>query len=307
MSFTYAKGGTLKLGGSNNGNGLLSILNASGAQVGYIDNTGVHFNQGEFSGKLKSNTGEIGSWIIDKTNGILKSKDGGIILDANNSKIYAVVPTGHTGTEISKEKIVSGDADFSSATIGEGIIGENAGSWFKTGNSFNGDNSAELNIEQYFHVTSRSFELPALDKVSSGGHLVFKSDGVTVACTLSSSKRYKVIGNKITENDIENLYNINPIWAKYKNELIAKDDERYDKYMPMFIAEDVEKWFPIAIDHRNGLAEDWNQKIMIPCMFAMLKNEHEKVKELQSELESIKTELKELKEFINQYIVKKKV
>lgn len=307
MSFTYAKGGTLKLGGSNNGNGLLSILNASGAQVGYIDNTGVHFNQGEFSGKLKSNTGEIGSWIIDKTNGILKSKDGGIILDANNSKIYAVVPTGHTGTEISKEKIVSGDADFSSATIGEGIIGENAGSWFKTGNSFNGDNSAELNIEQYFHVTSRSFELPALDKVSSGGHLVFKSDGVTVACTLSSSKRYKVIGNKITENDIENLYNINPIWAKYKNELIAKDDERYDKYMPMLIAEDVEKWFPIAIDHRNGLAEDWNQKIMIPCMFAMLKNEHEKVKELQSELESIKTELKELKEFINQYIVKKEV
>ena len=46
---------------------------------------------------------------------------------------------------------------------------------------------------------------------------------------------------------------------------------------------------------------------MIPCMFAMLKNEHEKVKELQSELESIKTELTELKEFINQYIVKKEV
>lgn len=296
FSFTYAHGGTLKLGGSNNGNGLLSILNASGTQVGYIDNTGVHFNQGEFSGNLKSNTGEIGSWIIDKTNGILKSKDGGIILDAKNSKIYAVVPTGHTGTEISKEKIVSGDANFSSATIGEGIIGENVGSWFKTGNSFNGDNSAELNIEQYFHVTSRSFELPALDKVSSGGHLVFKSDGLTVACTLSSSKRYKVLGNKITENDIENLYNINPVWAKYKNELIAKDDERYDTYMPMFIAEDVEKWFPIATDHRNGLAEDWNQKIMIPSMFAMIKFNHEKIKELKFENEELKSELKNIKE-----------
>lgn len=296
FSFTYAHGGTLKLGGSNNGNGLLSILNASGTQVGYIDNTGVHFNQGEFSGNLKSNTGEIGSWIIDKTNGILESKDGGIILDAKNSKIYAVVPTGHTGTEISKEKIVSGDANFSSATIGGGIIGENVGSWFKTGNSFNGDNSAELNIEQYFHVTSRSFELPALDKVSSGGHLVFKSDGLTVACTLSSSKRYKVLGNKITENDIENLYNINPVWAKYKNELIAKDDERYDTYMPMFIAEDVEKWFPIATDHRNGLAEDWNQKIMIPSMFAMIKFNHEKIKELKCENEKLKSELKSIKE-----------
>jgi len=126
--------------------------------------------------------------------------------------------------------------------------------------------------------------------------LVFKSDGLTVACTLSSSKRYKVLGNKITENDIENLYNINPVWAKYKNELIAKDDERYDTYMPMFIAEDVEKWFPIATDHRNGLAEDWNQKIMIPSMFAMIKFNHEKIKELKFENEELKSELKNIKE-----------
>ena len=85
FSFTYAHGGTLKLGGSNNGNGLLSILDASGTQVGYIDNTGVHFNQGEFSGNLKSNTGEIGKWLIDKTNGKLTSANGGIVLDAKTT------------------------------------------------------------------------------------------------------------------------------------------------------------------------------------------------------------------------------
>ena len=78
--------------------------------------------------------------------------------------------------------------------------------------------------------------------------------------------------------------------------------------MPMFIAEDIDRRFPIAVDHdKKGRAENWNYRIMIPCMFAMLKNEHEKVKNLQSELESIKTELTELKEVINQYIVKKKV
>lgn len=54
ISFTYAKGGELVLGGANNGNGKLKILNASGAQVGYIDNTGVHFNQGTFSGNLSA-------------------------------------------------------------------------------------------------------------------------------------------------------------------------------------------------------------------------------------------------------------
>ena len=41
---------------------------------------------------------------------------------------------------------------------------------------------------------------------------------------------------------------------------------------------------------------------MIPCMFAMLKNEHEKVKDIQSELDSVKAELEELKQLIKQHI-----
>lgn len=68
ISFTYARGGELVLGGSNNGNGLLKILDTSGNQVGYIDNTGVHFNQGTFSGNLSAAKGTfsgtlyIGNW-----------------------------------------------------------------------------------------------------------------------------------------------------------------------------------------------------------------------------------------------------
>lgn len=57
VSFSYARGGTLKLGGVNNGNGLLSILDANGSQVGYIDNTGVNFKKGTFSGQLSAATG----------------------------------------------------------------------------------------------------------------------------------------------------------------------------------------------------------------------------------------------------------
>lgn len=99
ISFTYAKGGALTLGGSGNGNGTLKILNASGAQVGYIDNTGVHFNQGEFAGALKAATGNfsgnlnasvggtIGGWKINVSNQTLTSPDGNIVLDAKNAKI----------------------------------------------------------------------------------------------------------------------------------------------------------------------------------------------------------------------------
>lgn len=49
INFNWAKGGALTLGGSGNGNGLLKILNASGAEIGYIDNSGAHFYQGEIT------------------------------------------------------------------------------------------------------------------------------------------------------------------------------------------------------------------------------------------------------------------
>ena len=52
ISFDAALGGALTLGGENNGNGLLKIRDEDGNDIGYIDNTGVHFNQGEFSGKV---------------------------------------------------------------------------------------------------------------------------------------------------------------------------------------------------------------------------------------------------------------
>lgn len=56
FNFSWARGGTLTLGGSGNGNGILKILNAAGKQVGYIDNTGVHFNEGSFTGTVNATT-----------------------------------------------------------------------------------------------------------------------------------------------------------------------------------------------------------------------------------------------------------
>ncbi|MDO5539402.1 MAG: hypothetical protein Q4F83_04930 [Eubacteriales bacterium] len=68
FKFDWARGGTLTLGGVLNGNGKLIILNSSGDQVGYIDNSGVHFNQGTFSGTL------IGGLVTGST---IKSQKSG--------------------------------------------------------------------------------------------------------------------------------------------------------------------------------------------------------------------------------------
>lgn len=262
FSFTYAHGGTLKLGGSNNGNGLLSILDASGTQVGYIDNTGVHFNQGEFSGNLKSNTGEIGKWLIDKTNGKLTSANGGIVLDAKNNMVTI------NGVDLK--------ANGNGFVIDGGVKIRNPLSGFGDATNF--------------------FCLENMGNITDGTHLGINSDGMVIKVP-SSSWRYKSIRTTVKEEELEQLYRVKVVWAKYKEGYLDKNDSRYDKLMPMFLAEDMERRFPIAVNHLpDGKPEDWNYRIMIPSMFAMIKFNHEKIKELKSENEELKSELKSVKE-----------
>lgn len=262
FSFTYAHGGTLKLGGSNNGNGLLSILDASGTQVGYIDNTGVHFNQGEFSGNLKSNTGEIGKWLIDKTNGKLTSANGGIVLDAKNNMVTI------NGVDLKAN-----------------------------GNGFVIDGGVKIrNPLSGFGDSTNFFCLENMGNITDGTHLGINSDGMVIKVP-SSSWRYKSIRTTVKEEELEQLYRVKVVWAKYKEGYLDKNDSRYDKLMPMFLAEDMERRFPIAVNHLpDGKPEDWNYRIMIPSMFAMIKFNHEKIKELKSENEELKSELKSIKE-----------
>lgn len=262
FSFTYAHGGTLKLGGSNNGNGLLSILNASGTQVGYIDNTGVHFNQGEFSGSVKSLTGEIGNWQIDKTNGKLTSANGAIVLDAKNNMVTI------NGVDLK--------ANGSGFVIDGGIKIRNPLSGFGDATNF--------------------FCLENMGNITDGTHLGINSDGMVIKVP-SSSWRYKSIRTTVKEEELEELYRTKVVWAKYKEGYLDKNDSRYDKLMPMFLAEDMERRFPIAVNHLpDGKPEDWNYRIMIPSMFAMIKFNHEKIKELKCENEELKSELKNIKE-----------
>lgn len=49
MSANRIKGGTLQLGGTSNGNGVLEVYNGSGTQIGYWDNTGIHITSGDLN------------------------------------------------------------------------------------------------------------------------------------------------------------------------------------------------------------------------------------------------------------------
>ena len=252
ISFSAALGGELTLGGVNNGNGKLVIRDSAGNQVGYIDNTGVNFTKGTFSGSLSSadgtftgelsaNTGNIAGWVLDNEAKQLISPNGIIILDAENEEISI------NGVTLS--------------AYGNGLV---------TDGGFN----IICGTEPFSDGTDK-FQIFNLDTLSSGNYLRIHDNLVYMSS--SSSKRYKILGASLPEEFIENLYNIEPIMARYKEGYLAKGDERADAEFPMFIAEDVDMYFPLAVDHIDGKAENWNERIMIPAMFAMIKAQKKKI------------------------------
>lgn len=73
LSANYIKGGTLTLGGSNNTNGTIRMLNASGQQIGKWDKDGIAASNANISGTVDADDGHIGNWQIsggNLTNGL---------------------------------------------------------------------------------------------------------------------------------------------------------------------------------------------------------------------------------------------
>ena len=256
-------------------------------------------------------TGILAGWTIDKANQRIISPNGKIIIDAKNEKITTASSTQGYATDIIPGEIITGNIVAGGrAEIGYGTFGSGFGnSYLDIGDENNGG-SSEIQISGCFRASNNSFEVekPAklyeqasfskppkifnLTHVSSGGHLVFASDGATLAYLDASSKRYKDIDRDMTDEDVESMYNLPVVWAKYKTGRLSKDDERCGKFMPMFIAEDVDEAFPLAADHKNGQVEDWNYRIMIPLMFQMLKSQKKEIDSLKSEIDHIKSLLK---------------
>lgn len=245
ISFTYAKGGTLKLGGPNNGYGTFEVYDASENVICKINNTDGFKNiKGNEWAQIKESIFSAGFGNIT---------DGLLDLSAQYENKRNVVLQSITGDLILK--------------------------------------------------VAQNFMIEGMKSLTGGNPMMFNPSYLYVGYSSSSSIRYKVLGKSIKEDELEDLYRIKVIWAKYKDGYLSEQDERYGKEMPMFIAEDIDRRFPLAVDHNEkGKAENWNYRIMIPCMFAMLKNEHEKVKDIQSELDSVKAELEELKQLIKQHI-----
>lgn len=249
VSLDALLGGTVTLGGKKNGNGYLKIKDASNAVKGLIDRSGY---------TVLTNYEENSKYM--EYTGVQFSNDG--IFPVDIKKFFG----NEADIEIGGDENWRISWDDNSLNIYATEVSADTGTFENLTVTNPASFAKSPKIEDMEYTTSSN--TVCWDGRTGYKQLMLKS---------SSSKRYKDIGSDISEQEIEEWYNIEPLWAKYKEGYLVEWDENEGRYIPMFIAEDVEKYFPEATRHANGLVEDWNERIMIPAMFAMLKAQKKKI------------------------------
>ncbi len=304
INFGWARGGTLTLGGKNNGNGVLQVLDSNGNLKAQLDMVSFNVNggniilnmdgsfiakkatiygDGEFSGNLKAATGTF--------KGELQAATGSFSGEVN-------ADSGKVGGWVIKNNYIQSKNE-TITLYSNGLIEIGSVILSSSGKAM----TAKYGLHVYagtdqFSDGSDSIKFFNLPHVTNGGHLVFGSDGSTVCYSSSSSLRYKSVGKKVTSEDVEPLYTLPVNWAKYKEGYLSGDDERDGTYYPMFIAEEVHNHFPLAADHKNGKPENWNHRILIPCMMKMLQDQKKRNDEQDKTISELKDRISRLEERI---------
>lgn len=301
FSFSAAMGGLLKLGGKNNGNGVLHIYDDDGKVKATLNYNGLVVYENPlnpdttasqtYSGLLfdgasihpvegKTNLSDDDEIIIvEDGRGVSYSRlndNGKLIFEATFEELYT------NFFSCDEFYCRSGEAKLNSLEIKDVVTMANTPDQYGTYATY------------YQEVDFRGgIILHKYPTVTAGYNCYIDMNTFQLSRFSSSSERYKILGAELSKEFIDNLYNIKPIMARYKDGYLDEHDERVGIDFPMFNADDVDKYFPLAVDHIDGKPENWNERIMVPTMFAMIKQQ-------KSEIDNLKEDIKELRKIIKE-------
>lgn len=114
--------------------------------------------------------------------------------------------------------------------------------------------------------------------------------GHTVQFASSSSKRYKnsVKALKDKALDPHKLLDLPVKQFKYNEDVVTQYADMKDLLMPGFIAEDVDKIYPVAVIHdEDGKVESWDERRIIPGMLALIQEQQKRIDDLEARLEKL--------------------
>lgn len=312
LNANYIRGGTLKMGGGSNGNGIIEIYDASDNRIGRIDNTGAALTgdmtiqktissilyqtliatvTARFWGETFSRGGvRISATSGAKTGSIVFTAapgDGSAADKANRNFMHSNRPL-----HISAEDTTYGDGRWSSIIFEYGGVKLSAG----RGNTGlqgvevryddSARNSIRIEIGRYGELHMGGYVYTDLQGRSSYAPNVVNADGQLSLSTSSSERYKKYITDKIPEElDPDQLYKLPVKSYIYKAGHLSKTDINYGKKMIGFIAEDVDQLYPVACQYDpEGRPEMWNSQIMLPAMMKLIQEQKNQIDALQDQV-----------------------
>ena len=119
-----------------------------------------------------------------------------------------------------------------------------------------------------------------------------------------SSRRFKYDIQPIQpELDPHKILNIEVVQFKYKPEYDDPESERYLEDVPGFIAEQVNEFYPIIVDHsvdESGVmqCDSWNERYLIPPMLSLIQEQHSEIEDLKAKVAVQEERISRLEEII---------
>lgn len=124
-----------------------------------------------------------------------------------------------------------------------------------------------------------------------------------LAIAATSSRRYKHDIADLVKQDLnpQKLYNLPVRQFIYNLDYIEPNDQRYGETVCGFIAEEVEKIYPIACEYNhNGSPENWDIRYIVPPMLSLIQEQHRDIEQLEMDYANLQAELQFLKNTILQ-------
>ncbi len=187
---------------------------------------------------------------------------------------------------------------------------EEMGGWKPIGISEYGLGSSTLSLGSASNMYNSLFlaggiqSLGTYNATTSSGNSIYvtKEGYIRKYVASSSSMSLKNHIKEISYNDAKSLLNSRIFSFRYNPELYSLDNQeesQKDRYG--FILEDLEKTFPMAVEHdEDGLPSSWCLQVVVPTHLAITKEHEREIKQLKLENEQLRKELDLLKEEIHE-------
>ncbi|MFR5685941.1 MAG: hypothetical protein ACLUDR_04920 [Blautia wexlerae] len=234
-------------------------------------------------------------WTADRINGKLYANASDFDSDSDsNATDGLITPSAEYYTELNAKKGIiktridnlfaeAGKSRNYAALSGNNIYANTVYSYNYANNAYFKKKLTAAAAVQFKGISSGSgTDLVLTAATMNGGCFVVKKSG--------SSKRFKIHNSFMGEQDVEKLYNLRPVYFKYKPDYLREGDQDCERIIPGFYAELVEKYFPEAVryDEKKRVA-DWDPKKLVPAMLKLIQLQKEQLDRQEERLSKIES------------------